>query len=154
MKRVSLVFTLFFATSAFAQDVAEFAALLKRDLRAEKKELLIKGMLTFSDEEAKLFWPVYDAYHAELEKFVDARVALLKSYDHDIDNMTDAKAQTLLTRRFSIDKRRTALDEKYRKRFRGTLSPRRLVRFWQVEKEIQLMIQLTVIAAVPKMKWW
>jgi hypothetical protein len=92
MKRVLLIFALLFAASAFAQDnMDEWLRLLKQDLKAQKKEMITKGMQTFTDEEAKRFWPIYDAYNNELGKFVDARLALILAYAEDYDKMTDAR---------------------------------------------------------------
>ena len=143
-----------FATAGFGQNLTEFVKDLKSDLKAEKTEYIKKGMQTFTDEEAKRFWPIYERYNAELGKFVDARVALIKAYADDYDTMTDAKADQLITRRLSIQKQRTALDEKYRKEFATALSPRRLVRFYQIENELDLLIQLQAVSQIPKMKWW
>jgi hypothetical protein len=155
MKKLFLAFTLLFAASTFAQDdLAEWVQLLKQDLKAEKKEVITKGMQTFTDEEAKRFWPIYDAYNTELGNFVDARVALIKAYVDDYDKMTDAKATELLNRRLSIQKQRALLDEKYRKQFATALSPRRLVRFYQIEHQLDLLIELQVVSQIPKMKWW
>ena len=159
MKKVLLVFALLAAVSApvLAQsddELSEFAQMLKEDLVATKKDLIKKGMITFTDEEAKRFWPIYDDYNAELGNFVDARLALIKAYADDYDTMTDDKAMELLNRRFNIEKQRAALDEKYRPKFATALSPRRLVRFYQIEHQLDLLIQLRTSAAIPKMKWW
>ena len=124
MKRVLLIFPLLLAASAFAQDnMDEWLRLLKQDLKPQKKEMITKGMQTFTDEEAKRFWPIYDAYNTELGKFVDARLALILAYAEDYDKMTDAKATELLNRRFAIQKQRELLDEKYRPQFATALSP-------------------------------
>jgi len=155
MKKVLLLCAVLFATAAFAQDdLGEWLQLIKQDLVAQKKEIITKGMQTFTDEEAKRFWPIYDAYNAELGNFVDARVALLKAYAEDYDHMTDAKAEELLNRRFAILKQRDLLDEKYRKQFATALSPRRLVRFYQIEHQLDLLIELRAVSQVPMMKWW
>jgi hypothetical protein len=155
MKKVLVIFAVLFATAAFAQDdLGEWLQLVKQDLEAQKKEIITKGMQTFTDEEAKRFWPIYDAYNAELGNFVDARVALLKAYADDYDHMTDAKAEELLNRRFAILKQRNLLDEKYRKQFATALSPRRLVRFYQIEHQLDLLIELRAVSQVPMMKWW
>jgi hypothetical protein len=157
MKRLFLIVFAFLvaASSAIAQDdLAEWTQMLKQDLRATKKEIITKGMITFTDEETKRFWPIYDAYNAELGNFVDSRVALLKAYSDDYDTMTDEKANDLLARRLSIEKQRAALDEKYRSKFATALSPRRLVRFYQIEHQLDVLIELQASAAVPKMKWW
>ncbi len=149
-----LAFAFLFAAPAIADDLEEYTQLLKQDLQAEKKDMIKKGMQTFTDEEAKRFWPIYDAYSAELGKFMEARVALIKAYADDYDKMSDAKAQELLTRRFDQIKRKAALEEKYRPQFATALSPRRLVRFYQIEHELQTMIELRAIVQIPKMKWW
>lgn len=155
MKRTLVIMALLFAPLAFAQDdLAEWTAMLKQDLKAQKKEWITKGMQTFTDEEAKRFWPIYDAYNNELGNFVDARIALLKAYVDDYDTMTDQKATDLLNRRLSIQKKRAELDEKYRKQFETALSPRRLVRFYQIEHQLNLLIELQLVSQVPKMKWW
>ncbi len=111
-------------------------------------------MGSFTDEEAKRFWPIYDAYNAELGKFVDGRVALIKSYLDNHDKMTDVEATRLLNRRLDIQKRRAQLNERYRKQFATALSPRRLVRFYQIEHQLGLLIELRAISQIPKMKWW
>lgn len=154
MKKLLIALALLLATPLFADDLEEYVKLLKTDLQSQRRELITKGMQTFTDEEAKRFWPVYEAYSAELGKFVDARVALITAYADDYDTMTDAKAQQLLNRRFDQLKQRAKLDETYRPKFAPTLSPRRLVRFYQIEHEIQTLIEIRAISQIPKMKWW
>jgi hypothetical protein len=156
MRNILLSLTLLlFAGAGLAQDdISQWLPLLKQDLRAQRKEILKKEMVTFTDEEAKRFWPIYDAYSSELDNFVDARVVLLKNYVDDYDTMTDVNADALLTRRLSIEKQRVALDEKYRPQFATALSPRRLLRFYQIEHQIDLMIDLQAVSQIPMMKWW
>jgi hypothetical protein len=157
MKKLLIVIAaLLFATAtpSFADDLEQYLQLLKTDVRANAKEIVKKGMVTFTDEEAKRFWPIWDAYVAEREKFLDARVALITAYADDYDTMTDAKAKELLDRRFQQLKLRNQLDEKYRPKFATALSPRRLVRFYQIQQELEVMIELRAISTVPRMKWW
>src|SRR5262249_33230942 len=103
VKRVLLALTLLLITVAFAQDdLNQWIQLLKQDLKVQRKDVITKGMQTFTHEEAKRFWPIYDAYNSELEKFVDARVALIKANAEDYDSMPDAEARDLLNRRINI----------------------------------------------------
>ena len=154
MKKLMIVFALLFAMPAFADDLDQYIQLLKTDLKANAKEYVKKGMVTFTDEEAKRFWPIYDSYMAERGKFFDARLALVLDYADNFDKMTDAKAQDLLNRRVEQLKLKNQLDEKYRPQFATALSPRRLVRFYQIQQELETMIDLRVISEVPRMKWW
>jgi hypothetical protein len=92
--------------------LTELVQLLKQDLTAQKKDMITKGIQSFTDEEAKRFWPIFDAYNSELGNFVEARVALIEAYVDDGDNMNDAKATDRLNRRINIQKQRDILDEK------------------------------------------
>jgi hypothetical protein len=75
---------------------------------------------------------------AERDKFLEARVAVIKAYADDYDTMTDAKAQELLNRRFEQLRLRSKLDENFRPQFATALSPRRLVRFYQIQHELEV----------------
>jgi len=155
MKKLFFACTLLFACTAFAQDsMDQWIKMLKEDLKAQKKDIVTQEMKTFTPEEAKRFWPIYDAYNTELEKFVDARLAVMKAYIDDYDTLTDAQATELLNRRFNIQKQRNALDDKYRKQFETALSPKRLVRFYQIEHQLQLLIELQATSSLPLAKWW
>lgn len=155
MKRIFLACTLLFACTAFAQDsMDQWLKMLKQDLKTHKKDIVTEEMKTFTPEEAKRFWPIYDAYNTELEKFVDARLAVMKAYIDDYDTLTDAQATELLNRRFNIQKQRNALDDKYHKQFETALSPKRLVRFYQIEHQLQLLIELQATSSLPLAKWW
>jgi hypothetical protein len=144
MKKLLLVLVLLLVVPVFADNatLSQFVQLLKTDLRATAKDNIRKGMVTFTDEEAKRFWPVYDAYMGELGKFLDARIALIAAYAGDYDNMADAKAKELMDRRFEQLKLRNNLDVEYRPKFAEALSPRRLVRFYQLQHELEALIEL------------
>jgi hypothetical protein len=154
MKKLLIVIALLFAIPAFADDLDQYIQLLKTDLKANAKDYVSKGMVTFTPEEAKRFWPIFDSYMAERSKFLDARLALLMDYADNVDTMTDAKAQELLNRRVEQLKLKSKLDEKYRSQFATALSPRRLVRFYQIQQELEVMTELRAISEVPRMKWW
>lgn len=155
MKKLLIVIAmLFFAMPSFADDLDQYIKLLKTDLKADARDIVSKGMVTFTPEEAKRFWPIYESYMAEREKFLDARLALIMEYADNFDKMTDAMAQALLNRRFEQLKLRNKLDEKYRPQFATALSPRRLVRFYQIQQELEVMIELKAISNIPMMKWW
>lgn len=154
MKKLLIVFALLLAMPAFADDLDQYIQLLKTDLKANAREYVKKGMVTFTDEEAKRFWPIYESYMAERGKFFDARLALIMEYADNYDKMTDARAQEMLNRRVEQLKLKNQLDEKYRAQFATALSPRRLVRFYQIQQELEVMIELKAISEVPRMKWW
>ncbi len=137
-----------------ADDLSREIKLLQTDLKADAKGAITRGMQTFTPEEAKRFWPVWDAYIAERNKFLDARIALLRQYADSYDSMTDELARDLTNRRFNQIRLRNQLDEKFRPQFATALSPRRLARFYQIQHELDLLLELQAVAAVPHVKWW
>lgn len=54
-------------------------ALLRRDIRAEKKKLIAANM-SLTETEATKFWPVYDQYVAEMTKHNDEFYSVIKNY--------------------------------------------------------------------------
>ena len=69
-------------------------ALLRRDIRSIKKQL-IAANLTLADSEATKFWQVYEQYSAETEKINDARTAIIKEYSDEYGTLNDAQADSL-----------------------------------------------------------
>jgi len=66
MKKLLIVIAMLsFAMPSFADDLNEYVKLLKTDVNADAREIITRGMVTFTDEEAKRFWPVYESYMAE-----------------------------------------------------------------------------------------
>src|SRR5690242_1807566 len=54
-------------------------ALLRRDIRSIKKQL-IAANLSLTDSEATKFWQVYEQYSADMGKINDTRTAIIKEY--------------------------------------------------------------------------
>ena len=70
-----------FAGSALAQDQpADNMAIVKEKIRTDKK-LFNATNMQLTEAEAKDFWPVYDAYQAELGKLMEREVQLIESFD-------------------------------------------------------------------------
>src|SRR5215469_8352079 len=70
------------AAPAVAKPSADFQppsddeiAMLRKDIRSKKKQLIAANM-KFTDTEAQKFWPVYDAYTADLVKINDTKYEL------------------------------------------------------------------------------
>jgi hypothetical protein len=60
-------------------EVEKDLALLRRNLRSEKKKLIALNV-PLTDTEATKFWPAYDAYALDMSKHYDDFYALIKDY--------------------------------------------------------------------------
>jgi len=137
------------ATSAAAQqEPSANMQIVAEKIRADKKLLVAENMGLTEAESAK-FWPVYDAYQADLAKLNDRTVALIKEYAANYQTMTDPAADKLLTDMLSIEKDRTALLEKYRGKFAATLSARKVARYYQIENKIRAVVSYALADEIP-----
>ena len=72
----------------------EDIALLRRDLRAMKMQVIGQNM-SLSEEEGQKFWPIYNHYVKDLQVVNDQKYALLKQYAEMWATMSDQDAHDL-----------------------------------------------------------
>ena len=120
MKRLVVVMlTLAFGClSLWAQEQAPASAdayieLMRKDVRSQKVSLVGQNM-ELTAAEASAFWPVYQKYEAEQKKLGDERVGLIKDYAANYQQMTDQKAEELVSRTFALEDKIIQLQEKKR----------------------------------------
>jgi hypothetical protein len=123
-------------------------ALLRRDIRSIKKQL-IAANLTLTDSEATKFWQVYEQYSAETEKINDARTAIIKEYSDEYGTLTDAQADSLIRRWLDTDIEQTKLRQQYVAIFRKVLSGKKAATFFQLDRRISTMIDVQITSQLP-----
>ena len=123
-------------------------ALLRRDIRSTKKQL-IAANLTLADSEATEFWQVYEQYSAETGKINDARMAIINEYSHEYGTLTDAQADSLIRRWLDTDIEQTKLRQQYVAIFRKVLSGKKAATFFQLDRRISMMIDQQLTSQLP-----
>src|SRR5512138_2236394 len=93
------------ALPAFAQDKpASNMEILRQKIQADKK-LLVAANMELTEGEAKGFWPVYDAYQADLGQ-LNARLGqLIKRYAeaYRTQALDDATAKSLMDEALAVE---------------------------------------------------
>ena len=125
--------------------------MLRADLRAQRKEITAQNMNLTADEATK-FWPIFDQYRQEAIKINDDRWALIKDYAANYSTMADAQAQSYITRSNSIDEQLMALRMKYVPLFEKVISPRKTALWFQIDRRIDLLINLQLSSNIPMVK--
>lgn len=123
-------------------------ALLRRDIRSIKKQL-IAANLTLTDSEATKFWQVYEQYSAETEKINDTRAAIIKEYSNEYGTLTDDQADSLIRRWLDADIEQTKLRQRYVAIFRKVLPGKKAATFFQLDRRISTMIDVQVTSQLP-----
>jgi hypothetical protein len=170
MKKITFVLLVFFAVCAFegskvaaqntppqpGNDSGSGAdaffdnqmALLRKDIRSIKKQL-IAANLTLTDNEAPKFWPVYEQYSAELGKIDDTRTAVIKEYAEEYGTLTDEQADSLIRRWLDTDISAAQLRQKYVPILRKVLPGKTAATFFQLDRRISNIIDMQVTSQLP-----
>jgi hypothetical protein len=123
-------------------------ALLRRDIRSIKKQL-IAANLTLTDSEATKFWQVYEQYSAETGKINDARTAIIKEYSDEYGTLTDDRADNLIRRWLDTDIEQTKLRQRYVPIFRTILPGKKAATFFQLDRRISTIIDVQLTSQLP-----
>jgi hypothetical protein len=122
--------------------------LLRRDIRAIKKQL-IAANLTLTDTEATKFWQVYEEYSADMGKINDTRTAIIKEYSDEYGTLTDDQADSLIRRWLETDIEQARLRQRYVPIFRKVLPGKKAATFFQLDRRISMMIDVQLTSQLP-----
>jgi Spy/CpxP family protein refolding chaperone len=132
MKKVlALAVAAFFTTGLMAQqnELEMFQSMYK----IEKKALLM-DFLQLEDEQAKIFWPIYEEYESERTKNANRRIELIKKYAEEYETLTDEQADALAKESFAVRATRDKLHKKYYNKVKKALGAKRAAQFIQFER--------------------
>jgi hypothetical protein len=128
-----------------------FVELVRSDIRTQKTYILAQNM-ELTNDEAVEFWPLQREYNLELNRLYDRRFALIRKFLSTYDSITDDQACQLADEALSLEESRTRLKRKYFTEFSKVITPRKAVRFFQIENQINAAIDLRIAAALPLIK--
>ena len=128
--------------TAFAQretatgvDVEQDLALLRRDLRADKKKLIALNV-PLTETEATKFWPVYDEYTREMSKVYDEFYSIIKEYAANQKTLTDAQASSMINRWAAIQVQQAQTRQKYIPIVEKVIPSRKAALFFQIDRRL------------------
>jgi hypothetical protein len=157
MLKNSALFMLLFAMLALcplgrAQDqdpnIDSIIALVRANMQADRTALITSGM-KFSDKEGAAFWPIYKEYQYERSKLDDRRSAVIKEYTQKYPNLNDAEAKAMAVQMLDCESRLAELKKKYFKKFNKVLPALTVTEFFQLERRVDLMMDMQVEASLP-----
>jgi len=126
----------------------EDIALLRRDLRAMKMQVIGQNM-SLSEEEGQKFWPIYNHYVKDLQEVNNQKYALLKQYAEMWATMTDEDALIYVRHWLEADGQAQALRLKYVPVVSQVLPGRKAATFFQLDRRLNMMIDLQLFSQIP-----
>jgi hypothetical protein len=127
---------------------ADNTELVRQKLKADKK-LLVAENMKMTDTEANAFWPVYDAFQADLAKLSDRAIKLVQYYAANSSTMTDTAATRMTDEYLALERDRAALLQTYRPKFSAALPPLKVARYYQIENKIRAIVNYELAKGIP-----
>jgi len=143
------------STTAFTQretatgvEIERDLALLRRDLRTDKKKLIALNVPLTADEATK-FWPVYDEYTGEMSKVYDEFYSIIKEYAANQRTLTDAQASSMINRWAAVQVEQAQTRQKYIPIVEKVIPSRKAALFFQVDRRLYELMDLQVASQIP-----
>ena len=126
----------------------EDIALLRKDLRAMKMQVIGQNM-SLSEDEGQKFWPIYNHYVKDLHEVNNRKYALLKQYAEMWATMSDQDALIYVRNWLEADGQAQALRLKYVPVVSQVLPGRKAATFFQLDRRLNMMIDLQLFGQMP-----
>ena len=124
---------------------------LTREIIQVKRKAIVALNMALTDYESQAFWPLYDEYWAEMRKIGDRDVALISDFakNYVYESLTNKKAEEMLKEFLAIQKDELKLKQKYAKKFKKVLPEKKVLRYFQIENKLDLIIDTELSAQIP-----
>jgi Spy/CpxP family protein refolding chaperone len=123
-------------------------AVVRANMQADRTTLITTGM-NFNDKDGAAFWPIYQQYEYERSRVDDRRAAVIKQYTKKYSNLTNAEAKAMADQMLDCESRLAELKKKYYKKFNKVLPALTVTKFFQLDRRIDLMMDMQVEASLP-----
>ena len=148
----SLLACLVTGVAATAQDKpADNMDVLREKMRADKK-VVVASVLELTESEAKVFWPVYNAYQSDMITHYDRLLKLVDTFAKNYETMSDEMSMKLLTEYLALERDYVAILNAYLPRFKKVLPPRKVARLYQIENKARALVNYDLARGIPYVK--
>jgi hypothetical protein len=139
------------AVPAVAQDKpASNMEILREKIKADKK-LLVAANMGLTEAEATKFWPVYDAFQADLGKINQRLGQVIHSYAeaYRTNTLTNEKAKSLMGEVIKVEQAEVNLKKAYLPKLAAVLPGTKVARYLQLENKIRAVIKYEMANEIP-----
>ena len=123
-------------------------ALMRMDLRSEKKKVVAMNVPLTADEATK-FWPVYDQYVAEMTKVNNEFYDIVLQYSKNQKTWTDAECAKMLDRWSQYLVEQAKMRQKYVPLIEKVIPARKAALFFQIDRRLYLLMDLQITSYLP-----
>ena len=124
---------------------------IRKDIREVAKEIVAQNV-ELTPDQAKIFWPLYDEYAAEVKLLGDKEVKLTEEYMLNFYLMEEKTASNLLDDVLNLERDKQSLKSEYIRKMKKVLPAKVVGKFYQVDKRINLLIEAEKMSRIPMLK--
>ena len=148
-KGILLAVAALLALPAAAQTASDMQILAQK-IKADKK-LVVAANMQLTEDEAKGFWPVYEAYQKDLQGINKRLVGAIKNYA-DVYNkgqVSDEAAKKLISEAIAIEEAEVKLKRSYVPRLEKVVPGMKVARYLQIENKIRAIGKYELATNIP-----
>ena len=135
---------------ANASAAADNMRILREKLMADKR-LVVAANMSLTDAESKAFWPIYDAYQADLHKINEQLGTIISDYARAFNagKLTDARAKSLIGRYLDVEAAEVKLKRTYAARLAKVIPGVKVARYIQIENKVREIVKYEIAGEIP-----
>jgi hypothetical protein len=137
-----------FGLAMVAQQENDYLEVMRSALKTEKKAMIAEVM-TFTQEESVAFWPLYNEYQGKLYTANTKYLGIIKDFADKFETMNDEDAMDLMNRLNAYDAEILKLRKTYIKKFNKILPTKKVLRYFQAENKIDILIDFEIANSIP-----
>lgn len=122
---------------------------LSKSVITTQRQAIVSDNLNLSEEQSKVFWPLYRQYGADMDQITDRKLKLMEEYAKMYQSMTDEQASAVMADYFSIQKDELKAKQKWFGRFSKDLPMKTVTRFFQIEYKLDAIIRAEMTDIIP-----
>ncbi len=148
MKKIILLsLILGMGVSLFAQSENDYMEVMRSALKTEKKSIIAEVM-TLTNEESLVFWPLYNEYQGKLYTTNTKYLGIITDFSEKYESMTDEDALDLMNRLNAYDAEMLKLRKAYIKKFNKILPAKKVLRYIQAENKIDVLVDFEMANSI------
>src|SRR5262245_54828280 len=124
--------------------------ILRQKLKTDKRYIVSENMDLTADE-AKTFWPLYDAYQKDLDKLNQRLGSIATTYidAYNKGPISDDLSTKLVKDSLALEKDELDAKEKHLGKLKKVLPPYKVVRYAQIENKIRALVKYELAVGIP-----
>jgi len=147
-KTVSVLAFVALSLVSFAQTENDYLEIVRDVLKTEKKAAIADVMM-LTEDESQPFWSLYNQFESALYEVHNKRIAIIKDYAANYENMTDEKADELINGMFKYETELMKIEKSYYKKFKKIVPAGKAAKLMQANNKIENMVNYDLSLTIP-----